>query len=251
MGAKKVNVEQIEMEKRPQLAPLPLIPDNSPLRTHCYLCGQLKDHLEIEHVIPRVLFKGSDPGEYVKLWSCTECNRAKGLDDEFVVRHLQATSVTAVARAGFQNALRGFRRDGRGKGLGYDILSRMEQVEIQTDGGLLLGRAMAIKIEDQQERFDSFFTNIAKGLFVRTSLALHDWTDYEPTVMYEHALHSQRLFRDPMLGGIRGLTRHRGYWGETFAYFTDAFDSVSVSFMYFYSAYVAVVFLNPLEKTNH
>ena len=123
--------------------PLPPIPNDSPLRSHCYLCGQASSPLEIEHVVPRVLFKGYDAVEYIKLWSCRECNQAKGMDDEFVARHLQATSFTPTAQKGFESALRGFRRENHGQGLGRELAKNMEWIEVTTQSGIVLGNAPA------------------------------------------------------------------------------------------------------------
>ena len=220
--------------------PLPPIPEESALRTHCYLCGQITTPLEVEHVVPRVLFRGFDPVEYVKLWSCKECNKAKGLDDEYVVRFLQASSVAPAATKGFESAVRGFMREEHGKGLGRAMFESMERVEITTRSGIILGGNPALKID--HARFKNFFTNLAKGLYVRTSLRIHDWSLFNPRVYFEQGIQSDRLFKDPILKQLRQLSRYGGYWEHIFSYFTDFSEVNSLSCMYFYSTYIAVVY---------
>ncbi len=86
---------------------LPPISEDSEIRNACYLCGRgdrENDKLTEEHVVPKVLFSGSDPGQYIKLWAHNTCNQSKGWDDEYVARFLQQTSFSKEA----ERAIEGF-----------------------------------------------------------------------------------------------------------------------------------------------
>lgn len=241
MSEKTTGIPAQEIKKL-GLLPSPPIPTDSLLRTHCYLCAQPHKNLEVEHVVPRVLFKGYDPGHYVKLWSCRECNAAKGLDDEFITRQIQATSFTPEAKAGFEHAVRGFQRGGQGKGMYHELRNRMEKVEARTSGGIILGQVPAFRID--YERFDRFFSNIAKGLFVRNSLTIHDWQEFEVNIQFEQGIQSMDLYHDPLLESIRRDMKYSQYWENIFTYFTDFGHDHSASFLVFYSSYTVVVILS-------
>jgi hypothetical protein len=212
--------------------------------THCYLCGLPKEALEEEHVIPRILLKRHPARRYVKLCACRECNASKGLDDEYVVRYLQATSFTEAAKSGFRDALRGFGRTS-GRGLHRDMIDRLGRVEVSSSAGIFLGDTNALWI--QHNRFESFFRKIAQGIFVRISEAIYDWDQYDCTVRFEQNIQSQELLNDAYLDQLRRGARYGEYWKDTFAYFSDYDGRASCSFFHCFASYTAVVILIPKD----
>lgn len=226
----------------------PNVPSNHGLRTHCYLCGLSKSSLEIEHVVPKILFRGYNPGRYVRLWACRKCNKAKGLDDEYVTRYLQASSFAEPAKTGFKHAIRGFSRGGSGQGLGTDMRSKLTRVEALTPAGVHLGNVPALKLDTQ--RFEAFLANIAKGLWVSYSLCLPDWQDYQIDVWFEQAIQSQKIFHDPLLKSLRQEARFGEYWENIFTYSGDFNENSSMWFLLFYSSYAVVVIFTPRAEDD-
>jgi len=156
------------MEANPSLKyaerrPLFPVAPTSELRQHCYLCGNSKMLLEVEHVVPRIMFAPNSPPEYVKLWSCRSCNKTKGKDDEYVTRYLQATSFTSAAKQGFGNAIRGFQRPLAGRGIHKDMIDRMKKVEVRSAGGIHLGATSALLLDSDRERaLDTQFSSSSR-----------------------------------------------------------------------------------------
>ena len=152
---------------------------------------------------------------------------------------MQASSFVDPAISGFQNALRGFQRPNSRRGLARDMADRLTKVPFTTAAGIYLGDAPALQLDGA--RFEQFVIRIAKGLWVRTSLSLFDWSQYNITCQIEQAIQSEELFRDPVVSNIRKISRYGEYWKNICSYFTDFTDQSSISILIFYSSYSTVI----------
>jgi hypothetical protein len=220
----------------------PQIPEDSDLLTTCYLCGKRNDLTE-EHVIPIVLFNPNHTNHYVKLFACNVCNKAKGRHDEYMTRQLQSTSFADESQAGFQRALKGF-REGHGKYLRKGMLDRMVKMEIFTKGGLFLENVHGLKIETQ--KMQDFILPIAKGLLVRNTLRLYNWTEYDAHYGFDQLLQSRKYYNDEPWRSVWKNGKWGQYWQNIFSYkgsSVEEQDTASMWTMMFYSSHIAVVVL--------
>lgn len=231
------------------------IPDPSQLREmmqKCYLCGTgaeeltSDESLQVEHVIPKVVFAPYNPQRYVKLAACRKCNKDKGFHDEYVTRYLQATSFVPSAYDGIKEAIRGFQNaSGRGANVGLlnDLRARTTSLEMRSEGGFYLGNSPGLLLDI--DRFKIYCSNIAKGLFVRNSLQFYDWDLYEIDVFFDQVAQNREMFDDEHYRDFRSRTRFMERWGRTFYYRGDFDKGASMWQMVLYSSYIVTVTMIP------
>jgi hypothetical protein len=241
------------------------------LATECYLCGAT-DKLTVEHVTPKIMFKPHSPGEYVKLTSCSPCNSAKALEDEYILRYIQGTSFVPEARECWLQGIRGFERrvttlmnKQPGQGLRQDMINRLDRVPMKSDGGIILGNGSVMKMDSR--RLDEYMVNLAKGLLVRNTMQNYDWGEYEFTVSIQQliqkpsrdnpaegiSLHSNVedvkklfMFADEPFKGIWERGQYGQYWQNIFSYAgscTEGMDA-SIWLMILYGSYAVGVCIN-------
>jgi len=189
-----MEISQTKLTSYIELNPILAIPKDSAVREYCYLCGKAKSQIladqpasskqsafDREHVIPKVIFRPSEPTRPVILWSCRQCNITKERNDYYVTRFLQATSFLQPARRGIQGMLRGVRK-GNDLKLFQNLRSNMHPVELKSPGGLYLGRGDALY--GDLNRFETFYSTLAKGIWTRHTLRIRDWSKYSITASF-------------------------------------------------------------------
>lgn len=218
---------------------LPKIEKNSPLNTTCYLCNQKKGIITEEHVIPKVLFRPNNPGHYIKLYACKKCNETKGVNDERITRFLQATSFSKESQAGLQKMITGARK-GNGTGLLKSMVKNIESRKIKIYNGQKINDVNVMKINISQ--INDYFITIAKGLYVRTSLELHDWKKYKIKCQFEQIIQNQKLLHESAFKELQKTSRFTEYWRPYFYYSGDYIENMSFWQLIFYNSYNAYVY---------
>lgn len=246
------------------LSPIPSIKRNSELLNHCYLCGrsraeleenstQDKSHpvLDREHVIPKVVFKPNATDKPVLLFACRACNQQKGLDDEFITNHIQIGAFNTGSEERLKRIRRSFERP-QAAGLRADFDQRISVDDVYSRDGTYLGVAPTLRLDEQ--RFNTFFTNIAKGLWVRNTLRLKNWSEFDVSVGIEQTAIDDRMFHDPAIVGVIKNRQCAEWWEDHFLYFgayppaihIDS-DRASFWFMYLYTSFSAYVIFTHKE----
>lgn len=230
------------------ISKLPDVPKDSLLRQYCYLCRSFLDKPTDEHVIPRVIFRlypeSADvaTSTLLKLWACADCNSKKGSNEDSITRDLQVTSTTPPARRGFDRLVKSASKNGQGKHLLRKIADRFQRREVSTALGKSLGVKPVISMGDEN-LLEAYFVNIAKGLFVRNTLTLYDWNDYEVFFATEQLVTSRIYFDLPIMVALRENAHFGECWEETFAYKGRADEEGSSwSILSFASYHTIVVF---------
>ncbi len=220
---------------------LPVIPEKHLVRSRCYLCGSKKS-LDVDHVIPKVFFSPCTTTTYLKLWACKKCNKLKGKEDEYVARCLQTTSFIETAKKGFDEAIRGFKK-GHGMGIGIGILDNVLKYPIKTRHGEF---SEVLKLD--KRRFNDYLKTIAKGLFVRNTLELYDWNEYEFECGIDQAMLDMKLYEEEPFRTIWAKASFGEYWQHIFTYRGGVVGLNSVWVMCFYSSFFAAVTIH--KKDN-
>lgn len=207
------------------------------LYSACYLCGSTEKPLEEEHVVPKILFKSIKPNNYIKLKACKICNRAKGIEDEYVGRLLQGTSFNDHANFGIAEAFRGM---GKGHGLGIynDQMNRSYPTPAEGINGVKVSSGV---IKPPIDRVNNFQITIVKGLWTTLSNRIFDWNDYDFITLSRQTLAEPDLLEDETLIASQNDARYRQNWEGVFKYAGDfKDDEVSYWVTTYYDAHVAV-----------
>lgn len=167
--------------------------------TYCGAPATTKDH-----VPPKELFAKPRP-TLVTVPSCESCNAGASLDDEYfrlavAVRHdISHPDAFSVQQAVFRSLTRP-----EARGLLTSFLSTLQEVEIQTPGGLYLGRGGSYEIDPP--RLCKVAERTALGLFYRDfGRRLADGyhaTTYLPSAFEPSARETYSRLLGPMVGTL-------------------------------------------------
>lgn len=129
----------------------------------CAFCGMVKP-ITRDHVPPRNLFPKPRSSNLITVPSCEDCRAGWSDDDEYF--RLHAISSRASSNASAQEIVRKI-ADSLGKpakaGYARMIAKSLCEASVYTPGGLFLGHAPALKIDDK--RFGRVMRRIITGLF--------------------------------------------------------------------------------------
>jgi len=220
----------------------------SPVLSQCYLCGST-EKLEVEHVIPKTLFKPHVNKHPITLRACHDCNHAKSLDDEYNVKSLQLTSFTDKAGDGLKDsAQRLAKKQGKillprtpGLGLYKDIESRIKTKNVVTPGGVALGQHRALHIN--VERYELWLIALAKGLMTYNTQLIHDWSKYMVRLDYNQVAQSTELYNGEVSSDLWNNGEFGQLWKDVFTYRGSITPEKDASMwgMIFYNSHIAIV----------
>jgi len=129
----------------------------------CYICGEETQNPTKDHVIPRCLFPTPPPPNLITLPCHSKCQEKYAKDEEYFRTHISVISnlgENANAREVWKKALRGLKQRPHQR---TDLINRLDDVDIQTPGGLYIGKAKEVKFS--AKRTNRILYKIARGLF--------------------------------------------------------------------------------------
>lgn len=212
--------------------------DDNVLDSACYLCGAKGVELEVEHVIPKIIFASINPKKYVKLKACSGCNRAKGMEDEYIGRLIQGTSFNDHAIVGMDDGKRGLSK-GHGLGIYTDHVSRSVPAERMVVNET---HASSSKVEVPLDRLNDFQINIAKGLWTTLSNHIYNWEGYNFLTETTQIIDDPTVVTREVLIEAEKDARYSQEWSGVFKYAGDFVnDDASFWIMKYYDMHVAVV----------
>lgn len=199
-------------------------------RNNCYLCGRelLKgdSEKEREHVIPSLLVKPDALEDPLILTACSEHNRLKAYDEEYVVPHIQATSgdYSKQALKSFSHTTNsakkklgkillpdGSTRNRPGAGIIVGMARKITDVDMYSPSGVYLGEGGKMHIDNQ--RFSDFYERIVKGFYTAARGEVIDWHDFNIKVASGSHTYDKTVPDDAFLTPFKYPT-HMDNWSD-------------------------------------
>jgi len=119
-----------------------------------------------EHIPPKQLFKGKPKRNLITVPSCKKCNESFQKDEDFFRQFWVSMLMDKSPKAKEMVNSEITRSIKRKPALAHQMFNQMKLVNVQTPGGIYLGKKTAYRLSDSDiKRTDRIIKKIIKGLF--------------------------------------------------------------------------------------
>jgi len=130
----------------------------------CAYCGKVASATD-DHIPPRSIYSKPYPPDRPSVKACAECNNGASDDDEYfrdIVLKYEHVSDLPAAREQVAKMIRAIAKPEKKK-YAAAVLSSFTEIELRSEGGIILGKAPAYKVDGA--RFTRAASRYVRGLY--------------------------------------------------------------------------------------